>query len=119
MQEVRVPIADLAEGELALDEETGHYVARVLRLRRGDRFVAFDVARRLEAEGTVEHVDQGAVTVRVGVPREARVAATEEVAWIQGIAKGDKCDAIVRDVTELGATLFVAAATERAVVKLD
>jgi 16S rRNA (uracil1498-N3)-methyltransferase len=35
------------------------------------------------------------------------------------MAKGDKLDAIVRDVTELGATAFVAVETSRAVVKLS
>ena len=39
--------------------------------------------------------------------------------WIQGLAKGDKCDAVVRDATELGATRVVVAATKRSVVKLD
>ena len=39
--------------------------------------------------------------------------------WIQGLAKGDKCDAVVRDATELGATRVIVAATTRSVVKLD
>ena len=45
--------------------------------------------------------------------------ALREVTFIQGLAKGDKCDAIVRDATELGATRVIVAATERSVVKLD
>ena len=41
------------------------------------------------------------------------------VTWIQALAKGDKCDAIVRDATELGVTCFIVAPTRRSVAKLD
>jgi 16S rRNA (uracil1498-N3)-methyltransferase len=119
MQEVRAAIADLGEGERAIDPRSAHYVARVLRLREGDRFVAFDPARGVEADATIVRIDGGDVVTRFGVARAAKVRAAAALAWVQGIAKGDKCDAIVRDATELGATLFVAAATARSVVKLE
>jgi 16S rRNA (uracil1498-N3)-methyltransferase len=41
------------------------------------------------------------------------------VTWIQGLAKGDKCDAVVRDATELGATRVVLSVTQRSVPRLD
>ncbi len=119
MPEVRAPIADLAEGERALDPASAHYVARVLRLRAGDRFVAFDPRRALEATALLVRADASGVVARFDAPRAARVVARSELVWIQGLAKGDKCDAILRDATELGATAFVAAATDRAVVRLD
>lgn len=116
MRKVRAPIADLAEGERALDPSSGHYVARVLRLGPGDGFVAFDPARGVEAECVVVGVARD-VLVKVG-PLRPRQAVGIDVTWLQGMAKGDKLDAIVRDATELGVTAFVAVATERAVVKL-
>jgi 16S rRNA (uracil1498-N3)-methyltransferase len=40
--------------------------------------------------------------------------------WLlQALAKGDKCDAIVRDATELGATAIQFVETERTVVRID
>ena len=61
-------------------------------------------------------VGANGVVVRAGEPRAT--SARAEVTWIHGMAKGDKLDAIVRDVTELGATRFAVAVTARAVVKL-
>jgi len=118
MQEVRAPVADLAAGERAVDAACAHYVGRVLRLREGDRFVAFDPARGLEADAAIVRVGDGVVVARFGDVRAARVVATP-LAWVQGLAKGEKLDAIARDATELGATLFVAATAARTVVKLE
>jgi 16S rRNA (uracil1498-N3)-methyltransferase len=117
MRRVRAPIADLAPGERALDPDAARYVARVLRLAEGDAFVAFDPARGIEADAVVAQVSPREVRVTIGAPRAGAKSARIEIAWVQGLAKGEKVDAIVRDATELGATRFVAAATARAVVK--
>ena len=119
MQDVRAPIADLAEGERPLSAASAHYVVRVLRLRAGDHFVAFDPARGIEADATIVRADADAVVARFEATRKADIVAQSPLVLIQGMAKGDKCDAIVRDATELGATLFVAASTARSVVRLD
>ena len=63
--------------------------------------------------------ERGAVVARVGALRDAKVTAERKVTWIQGLAKGDKMDGIVRDATELGATRLVPAVTAFSVVKLD
>jgi 16S rRNA (uracil1498-N3)-methyltransferase len=115
----RVPIAGLGPGERRLDGALAHYLGRVLRLRAGDSFVAFDPASGREADAHTRRVDEGAVLVHIDVLREGRSAASRDVAWVQSLPKGDKCDAIVRDATELGATLIVVAAAERSVVRLD
>jgi 16S rRNA (uracil1498-N3)-methyltransferase len=115
----RAPIADLATGEHGLEGPVAHYLARVLRLHAGSAFVAFDPARGLEADARVVRADGDVVTVRVGPLRAGKAPSDRPLAWIQGFAKGDKCDAIVRDATELGATRIVVAATKRSVVKLD
>ena len=116
---VRAPIDALAPGDLTLDAWSSHYLTRVLRLGVGTTFVAFDPARAIEADATVILVDHTAARVRVGPLRKAGVVATREITLVQGLAKGDKCDAIVRDATELGATRCVMAITARSVVKLD
>ncbi|MCL2449423.1 MAG: 16S rRNA (uracil(1498)-N(3))-methyltransferase [Polyangiaceae bacterium] len=115
----RVPIADLGPGQRRLDGALGHYLGRVLRLRAGDSFVAFDPATGREADVSTRHVDAEAVVIWVGALRERGGAPARELAWVQSLPKGDKCDAIVRDATELGATRIVVATTRRGVVRLD
>jgi 16S rRNA (uracil1498-N3)-methyltransferase len=118
MTRIRAPLDALASGERLLDEAAGHYLARVLRVRAGDRFVGFDPRAGVEADVEVVSVDRARVRVRIGAPRAARTAV-RELTWIQGLAKGEKCDAILRDATELGVTRIVFARTERSVVALE
>jgi 16S rRNA (uracil1498-N3)-methyltransferase len=115
----RAPIADLAPGGRRLEGALAHYLARVLRLQPGSAFVAFDPARGVEADAVVAATDADAVVVHVGPIRAGKAPPERALTWIQGFAKADKCDAVVRDATELGATRVVVAATLRSVVKLD
>jgi 16S rRNA (uracil1498-N3)-methyltransferase len=94
-----------------------HYLVRVLRLRAGNTFVAFDPTSSHEADATTVWAEDDAITVQFGEPRAA-VRTSRGLTWIQGLAKADKCDAVVRDATELGATRVVMVATKRSVVKL-
>jgi 16S rRNA (uracil1498-N3)-methyltransferase len=115
----RVPLADLAPGPRRLDLAAAHYVARVLRLRAGDTFVAFDPAAALEADASTVRVDAAGVEVLLGPVRAGGARAARDVIWLHGLPKGDKSDAVVRDATELGATRIAFVFTERTVVKLD
>jgi 16S rRNA (uracil1498-N3)-methyltransferase len=115
----RVPLSNVAAGERRLEGATAHYLSRVLRFRAGDVFTAVDTAAAREADATVTHVDHDLVSIRLGPAREGRVLAPRSVTWVQGLAKGDKCDAVVRDATELGATRVVVSATQRSVRRLE
>jgi 16S rRNA (uracil1498-N3)-methyltransferase len=114
----RAPIPRLASGEHRLEGAVAHYLGRVLRLQSGDRFVAFDPASGMEAEVEVLWTEGGQVTARFGALRPGEVRARREILWIQGLAKGDKTDAVVRDATELGVTHFIVSHTHRSIVKL-
>jgi 16S rRNA (uracil1498-N3)-methyltransferase len=114
-----VPISSLAVGQRRLDGALAHYLVRVLRLRAGDTFVAFDPTSSFEADATTVWAGDDAVTVQFGALREAAVRTSRGLTWIQGLAKGDKCDAVVRDATELGATRLLVVSTKRSVVKLE
>jgi len=115
----RAPIPSLSPGERRLEGPIAHYLGRVLRLRSGDPFVAFDPATGLEADATTVRAEGATMSVRFGELRPGARARSAEATWIQGLAKGNKCDAIVRDATELGATRIVFAVSRRTVVKLD
>jgi 16S rRNA (uracil1498-N3)-methyltransferase len=115
----RAPIPGLEAGERSLRGAVARYLGRVLRLRSGDTFVAFDPATGAEADAHVVWSDSDAIAVRFGEPRAGERRGVRPLLWVQGLAKGDKTDAIVRDATELGVTRFAVAATRRSVVKLD
>jgi 16S rRNA (uracil1498-N3)-methyltransferase len=116
---IRAPIPDLAPGERRLDGAVARYLAHVLRLRAGDTFVAFDPATGSEASAVMVWAEHDAVTVRFNDLREGAARANRPLVWLQALAKGHKCDAIVRDATELGATRIVVVPTARSVVRLD
>jgi 16S rRNA (uracil1498-N3)-methyltransferase len=116
---IRAPVPDLAPGEQRLTGGLAHYLARVLRLRAGDTFVAFDPTTGRESDAVTVWADDDAVTVRFGPVREGTARQERAITLVQGLAKGDKCDAVVRDATELGATRILVATTRRSVVKLD
>ena len=120
----RAPIAGLGSERASalasgrsrtLDEPTSRYLVRVLRLRAGDRFVAFDPHARIEADAVL--VDER--TIAVEDVRPAAVVATRELVLVYCLAKGDKVDDVVRDATELGASRVVVARAARSVVKAD
>jgi 16S rRNA (uracil1498-N3)-methyltransferase len=115
----RIPIVGLSPGERCLQGAVGHYLARVLRLRAGDAFIAFDPKTGREGDARTVRVERGSVVVRIAELRQGAAIVRRGLTWVQAIAKGDKCDAIVRDATELGATHVVVAAAERSVVRLD
>jgi len=117
----RAPLAGLRAGRLSLPHDLWRYVTRVLRLGPGDGLVVFDAARGLEAAAELAPSagDPNSLELVVGEPRPARVVAPRPLVLLQGLAKGDKVDAIVRDATELGATLVVLVEAERSVVRLE
>ena len=116
---VRAPVKSLQAGTRSLPPESSHHLCRVLRLRNGDHFVAFDPEARTEADATIDDASGGVAMVTIGDVRPARVVAGAPVVLVYALAKGDKVDAVVRDSTELGATRIVVARTSRAVAKVD
>ena len=114
----RFALPELASGDAWLARTTVHHLLHVLRLTQGDAFIAFDPARGVEADATLAKVDVARVRIAIGPLRSANVA-TRPVVWVQALSKADKCDAVVRDVTELGATRFVAAAAARSELRLE
>lgn len=115
----RAKVIGLRSGTMTLAADVSHHLGRVLRLRSGDTFTAFDPVARTEAIATVSGEAIGAMTIEVGACAPGAVVATQTLALLQGLPKGDKADAIVRDATELGASHVTFVATARSIVKLD
>jgi 16S rRNA (uracil1498-N3)-methyltransferase len=112
-QLLRAPLSPLVAGEQQLSRELGGYLVRVLRLRAGDAFVLFDPEAGTEADAEVLR-DIPAV-VRVGEPRAAARVTRREVVLLQGFAKGDKPEQVLRAAVALGASAVTFVRTERSV----
>lgn len=115
---LRVPVVDLSAGEFALPAEAAAYVSRVHRLGAGDALVLFDPERAVEADAAIVDCGKRAVVVRAGALRPA-ARPSRQVTLIQGVGKGDKLDAVVRDATELSATVVAPALCARSVARPD
>ena len=91
--------------------------ARVLRLALGERIAVVDAALDYFACEIVAF-DDALPVVRIA-QRFERADAGPSVVLVQGLAKGDKMETVIRHATELGVAAFVPLACERSVVRLD
>lgn len=91
--------------------------AGVLRMKRGEHIAVIDGAGDY-FECEIASLDRDGMSVRITQKGDA---ATQQATVIlaQGIAKGDKMDAIVRQGTEIGVSGFIPFAAARSVVRLD
>jgi 16S rRNA (uracil1498-N3)-methyltransferase len=105
-----------AESLLALSADDVHHAVDVLRLRVGEEIDVVEPGARVWRV-TVTQV--GAEGVCGNVLREVPAVASPHVTLFQGVAKGEKMDAIVRQATEVGAEQIVPVLTARSVVQLD
>lgn len=90
---------------------------RVLRISAGEHISVVDAARDF-FECEVVSVDDGIPVVRIAQRLDAP-EETARVVVVQGLAKGDKMEFVIRHGTEIGVAAFVPLACERSVVKLD
>ena len=90
--------------------------ARVLRLAPGEHIAVVDAAQDY-FECEIAAFDDAVPVVRI-----AQRLDDEErplVMLVQGLAKGDKMETVIRHATELGVSAFAPLACERSIVRLD
>lgn len=102
---------------VVLDGEAHRYLAKVLRLRAGDRLAVFD-GRGTEVEATVTTVSPRTIELALGGRRMLAPAAVA-VTLLQAVPRGDKMDLVVQKTTELGVGRIVPVLTARAVPRLE
>ncbi len=113
----RLPLENLAEGERALSAEASRYLVRVLRLDDGAELEVFDPRTGEVARARVIAADGRRARLSLSPP--ARRPREPASVLVQGYPKGDKLADVVRDATELGATLIVPAICARSVARPD
>ena len=95
-----------AGGEIELRGATHHYLARVLRLQRGQPLVLFN-GEGQERLATLELVGREELQLYLGPSRDAALPeARTPVALLVGLTRGSRLDAVLRQLTELGLAEF-------------
>ncbi|MDI9259337.1 RsmE family RNA methyltransferase [Alicyclobacillus sendaiensis] len=105
------------EGALVwVSGEDGHHFSRVLRARPGEALVVCAANGPFRAEVAAVRPGEICVHLRERAPSSE---PRRRLILVQGLAKGDKMDAILQKCTEIGAWGFVVFEAERSVVKLS
>ena len=104
---------------LALSEEEGQHLTRVLRLKEGAAIRVFD-GRGREFEAVVDRVGKSQVLVSVG-PQTPPTSPEPGVSitLVQAVLKGDKMDDVIRDAVMMGVSAIQPVVAERSEVKLS
>jgi 16S rRNA (uracil1498-N3)-methyltransferase len=107
LQRIAISPSQLQTGQIMLTPQQMHYLCRVLRLQKGDRFIAMDGRGKwwlAQLEGEAAQVLESLV-----VETELPIAVTMMVA----LPKGQAFDDVVRYCTELGVTCMVPVMSDR------
>ena len=109
--------AALALGkQVELDEENGHYVRTVLRLKKDTEIILFD-GKGGEYLSTVSEVNRKLVIIAVNKWLDRSVESSLLVTLGLGISRGDRMDLTVQKAVELGVNFITPLLTERCVVQ--
>ena len=102
--------------KLDLSEEDFKH-AKVARLTKGERIAVVDAASDY-FECVINDISKDGIVVSISTKEDSAQDAPL-IVLIQGLAKGDKLDEVLRHATELGISGFVPLVCARSVVKLD
>jgi 16S rRNA (uracil1498-N3)-methyltransferase len=117
MIRVFVDPAVLAAGELVVRGDEHHYLAHVRRARPGEPVELVDGAGR-RAAAVIARLSAGETALVAGPP-EVIAAAPPLVRALVPLIKGDRMDACIEKLVEVGVDLVVIWPAARSVVRLD
>jgi 16S rRNA (uracil1498-N3)-methyltransferase len=112
-----VPPGTLAAGELRVRGDEHHYLGRARRARVGDAVEVVDGEGR-RAAAVIERIAETETILRVGEP-EVIAAKPPFVRALVPPIKGDRMDACLEKLVEVGVDAIVVWPAARAVVRLD
>jgi 16S rRNA (uracil1498-N3)-methyltransferase len=109
--------APLASGKhIELDDDNGHYVRTVLRLKKDAPIILFN-GHGGEYLCTVAEVSRKAVLISIEQWHDRSVESPLQVTLGLGISRGDRMDLVVQKSVELGVNHITPLLTERCVVQ--
>lgn len=110
----------LAEGAtLRLDEESRHYLATVLRLKRGFELTVFNGEDDDEYAAKVVAAGRDGIVLAIGAARSRNAESPLAVHLGLGISRGERMDLAIQKAVELGAARITPLFTEHCVVRLE
>lgn len=101
---------------IELDDDNGHYVRTVLRLKTGDPIILFN-GQGGEYSCLVAEVSRKTVSIAVEQWNDRSVESPLQITLGLGISRGDRMDLTVQKSVELGVNLITPLLTERCVVQ--
>jgi 16S rRNA (uracil1498-N3)-methyltransferase len=110
-----VEASEVAGGQVAIGGPQGHHLARVLRVRPGERGVAVSNGREYEIE--VVEVDGSRVVGRVVGDRPVQGEPGIGITLLQAVVPNPDFDAVIEAGTAVGIGRFIAVQAERSVAR--
>jgi len=114
---MRIVVAELRAGELAITGDEHHYLGRVRRARIGDAIELVDGNGR-RASAKIVGMTEGETRVEVGEP-ETVVEPRPHIRVLLPLIKGDRMDYAIEKLVEVGANEVIVWQAERSIVRLD
>jgi 16S rRNA (uracil1498-N3)-methyltransferase len=114
---MRIVVAELRAGELAITGDEHHYLGRVRRVRVGDALELVDgVGHRASAK--IVRMSEAETVVEVGEV-EVVVEPRPHVRVMLPLLKGDRMDYAIEKLVEVGVNEVIVWQAERSIVRLD
>lgn len=105
-------------GTIRLTAEESHHLARVLRLREGERVSAFDgLGNEWECEIAAIHKSECRLSILNEL--ETVVESPLRLTLAQALVKGEKFDLVVQKATELGVSRILPVITEHCEIRIS
>lgn len=112
LQRLAITSFQLRDGQIILTVEQQHYLLRVLRLQKGERFIAIDA----QGQWWLAQLED-ASSAQIKEPIDAKTELPIEVTLIVALPKGSGFDEVVRQTTELGVTMIMPTISQRTLLK--
>lgn len=103
---------------LVLEDQSAHYLGKVLRLAPGAALVLFN-GDGSEYAATLTHVDKKTCTVLPGAQSWPAVESSLHTVLGLGISRGERMDYAIQKATELGVNVIAPLFTEHCEVRLN
>ncbi len=115
MRRTRILVdADLQAGErITLPESATRHLVKVLRLRSGQEFIAFDGRNPREAVAVLEETGKKSATAKILAVTEVERESPLDLSLIQSISATDKMDYALQKAVELGVKRIIPVWSER------
>lgn len=103
---------------LVLDGSTGHYLARVLRLSKGDAVTLFN-GDGADYPAFISEIRSQSVTVQITGSVAPATESPLRITLVQAVCRGERMDYVLQKATELGVFCIQPLISQRVEVRLD